>query len=264
MPSVAENNAWWNQAYDWHESGDEWSRPWGGTNAQWHGSLRPRLHRFLPAGQGLEIACGYGRWTQFLKDECEHLTALDLSDKCVSACQERFRDATNISYVVNDGTSLAMIDDASIDFVFSFDSLVHVDRATLDAYLAELARILTPDGVAFIHHSNLGAYPWLHRRLPRIPKLRGVLRRLRVTEFAHIRDPSVTASGVAASAERVGLQCIGQELISWLTRRTLIDCISTVARPMGRYARTNRVIRNSDFHLEAGYVAQLAGLYGSR
>ena len=51
-----------------------------------------------------------------------------------------------------------MVADRSVDFAFSFDSLVHADAEVLDAYAAELARTLAPDGVAFIHHSNLGAY----------------------------------------------------------------------------------------------------------
>ena len=42
--------------------------PVGRADAQWYGSLLPRIHRFLPTGQVLEIACGYGRWTQYLKD----------------------------------------------------------------------------------------------------------------------------------------------------------------------------------------------------
>ena len=68
MVSVNYNKKWWGQDYDWSEAGDEWSRPWGGPEAQWYGSLYPRIHRFLPTGQVLEIACGHGRWTQFLKD----------------------------------------------------------------------------------------------------------------------------------------------------------------------------------------------------
>ena len=42
---------------------------------------------------------------------------------------------------------LPMVEESSIDFVFSFDSLVHVEAETLAAYLSELARVLKPDGV---------------------------------------------------------------------------------------------------------------------
>ena len=40
MVSVNENKSWW-ERYDWDESGDEWSRPRGGVEAQWFGSLFP-------------------------------------------------------------------------------------------------------------------------------------------------------------------------------------------------------------------------------
>jgi SAM-dependent methyltransferase len=261
MVSIKENKAWWAEHYDWRHAGDEWSRPWGGPHSQWHGSILPRIHRFLPAPRILEIACGFGRWTQFLKDQCDHLTALDLSESCVAACRERFSDVTNITYAVNDGCSLDMIEDSSIDFVFSFDSLVHADRSTVEAYLAQLPRILTPDGVAFLHHSNLGECSPLYRRVARVPKLSGLLVRMRVLEYLHIRDPSVSAAGVAAYAESAGLRCISQELTTWLTRRTFIDCISTIVRANGPHARANRVVRNAAFRREAAYVATLAALY---
>ena len=44
-------------------------------------------------------------------------------------------------------------------FVFSFDSLVYAENDVIAAYLSQLARKLSPDGVGFIHHSNIGAYP---------------------------------------------------------------------------------------------------------
>src|SRR5579859_8081721 len=42
---------------------------------------------------------------------------------------------------MNDGTSLAMIEDGTVDLVFSFDSLVHVEADVMDAYLDEIARV---------------------------------------------------------------------------------------------------------------------------
>jgi len=47
-----------------------------------------------------------------------------------------------------------MVPDASIDFVFSLDSLVHVESDVLGEYIWQICQKLTPTGVAFIHHSN--------------------------------------------------------------------------------------------------------------
>jgi hypothetical protein len=45
MPEIAWNQATWSGGYDWKTAGEEWSETWGGSEAQWFGSLLPRLHR---------------------------------------------------------------------------------------------------------------------------------------------------------------------------------------------------------------------------
>jgi SAM-dependent methyltransferase len=162
MADVDHNLAIWSNEWDWSTQGDEWSAWWGDSRAMWYGALLPRIHSFLPAGTILEIAPGYGRWTQFLKDACEHLVIVDLTEGCIEHCRERFSASTNIEYHVNDGRSLAMVADGSIDFAFSFDSLVHVEADVMNAYLEQLASKLSPDGVGFIHHSNIGSYGSRH------------------------------------------------------------------------------------------------------
>ena len=261
MVSVDFNKTWWGKNYDWAEAGDEWSRPWGGPEAQWYGSLYPRIHRYLPAGEILEIACGFGRWTEYLKDHCNHLTAVDLSENCIAACREWFDGDERLRFITNDGTTVPEVADASIDFVFSFDSLVHVDQTTISAYLVEIRRVLKPEGVAFIHHSNLGEYAGRYDPLHKVPRLMGALRRLHVLEYDHMRDRGVSAEFVASAAEDAGLRCIGQEVTTWLTRRTFIDCISVIVPQESPAERPNRVVRNRQFTREPAYVDQVASLY---
>ena len=264
MVSVNYNKKWWGQDYDWSEAGDEWSRPWGGPDAQWYGSLLPRVHRFLPTGQVLEIACGFGRWTQFLKDQCEGLTGVDLSEKCIDACRERFADDSRLRFLTNDGTTVPEVADASIDFIFSFDSLVHVDQETIAAYLREFRRVLKPEGAAFIHHSNLGGSSGIARQFRKVPKVGGAFRRLHVLDNLWGRDFGVSAESVASSAESAGLRCIGQETIPWTTRRTMLDCISLIVPDESPAPRGNRVVKNRQFRHEPGYVDQVASIYGQR
>lgn len=261
MVSNEHNKQWW-AAYDWDDAGDEWSLPWGGANALWHGSLMPRIHHYLPAVSILEIACGYGRWTQYLRRHCDQLVAVDLAENCVEACKRRFAGDERLTFVTNDGLTLTSVAGASIDFAFSFDSLVHVDTATISSYLAELRRVLKPGGVAFIHHSNLGAFPKRYQQLASVPLLPGALRRLRVVEYGHMRDASVTAEFVAAEVNRHGLRCVGQEIIPWLTSRTLIDCISVIVPDESPARRANRIVRNKEFSGEPRYVSRLASVYG--
>src|SRR5205085_355245 len=197
--------------------GDEWSVTWGGTPALWHGALLPRIHAFVPTGTILEIAPGYGRWTQYLKDLCERLVVVDLTDDCIEHCRGRFADAGNIEYHVNDGRSLAMIEDNSIDFVFSFDSLVHAESEVIAGYLQQLSRKLTSDGIGFIHHSNAGSYRWLAELARRTPERwrDALIRRGVLVNLPAWREETETADVFAHQCKTAGLACVAQEKINW-------------------------------------------------
>jgi SAM-dependent methyltransferase len=231
MGTIEENKTWWDGGYDWPMGGDEWSWHFGSASAQWWAMLFPRLQGYLPARTILEIAPGYGRWTRFLKDLCTEMVAVDLSASAIEHCRQRFADCPHMAWHVNDGMSLAMVDDDSIDFVFSFDSLVHVDVSVMHAYLAQIAHKLTRHGVAFLHHSNVGAYP------------QGSYD----PESVHWRDPSVSAPIVEAIADKVGLSCIAQETLVWHNDQVLNDCISVLTLPGSRWDRANIVVNNVRF-----------------
>jgi SAM-dependent methyltransferase len=258
VPSVADNLDYWEATYDWNERGDAWSGPWGDAASQWYGSILPRIRHFLPAQRILEIAPGFGRWTQFLLNYCDGLIGVDLAPKCVDACQKRF-EGQNAIFAVNDGQTLPMVADASIDFVFSYDSLVHVESETLASYLTELARILKPDGLAFLHHSNYGAYRRsarlfgpLQGAFDRTPTLiRAGLIRTGTYRGRHMRATTVTAEGFAHRCEDVGLTCIAQELVNWEGGLLLLDSMSVVAFPGSKWDHPRRVVKNRLFRTGA-------------
>jgi ubiquinone/menaquinone biosynthesis C-methylase UbiE len=260
MPTIEENKAHWD-AFNWSDRGDEWSVLWGGSFMQWYGTVFPRIKSHVPTNRILEIACGYGRWTEYLKDLCKNLVVVDISEECIQACKQRFSECLHIDYHVNDGKSLDMIPDASVDFVFSFDSLVNADEPVMKAYLSELQRILNNDGVAFIHHSNLGEYYTIYSRIRSVPKLQGLLTRLGILEGLNWRDFGVDAKKVEVLAEEQGLRCISQEIILWGTKRTFVDCISTMVKSNSSMVRPNRVLRNAKFMQEAQNLLRLSQLY---
>jgi 2-polyprenyl-3-methyl-5-hydroxy-6-metoxy-1,4-benzoquinol methylase len=248
IPSIAENLRLWNRKYDWSAGGAEWSSLWGGVEAQWYWVLYPRIHRFVPASSILEIAPGFGRWTQYLKNLCGSLTVVDVSGRCIDACKERFTDASHIRYHINDGMSLSMVEDESIDFVFSFDSLVHVEQDVIDAYVKQLATKLTANGAVFMHHSNLAA-------------VEGKV------QHAHWRARSVSAQTVRASAEEAGLHCFAQEIVNFGDSHVgrgdeLIDCFTILRRPGVQLERPTNVVENSTFMPQSDMIARLARLYG--
>lgn len=251
MPSLEWNKNVWERSYDWVKEGDEWSGEWGSAATQWHWSLLPRIYPFVPTGTILEIAPGFGRWTQWLKDLCGDLILVDLSSKCIAACEERFQHCNHIQYHVNDGLSLAMVPDRAVDFAFSFDSLVHAELDVMESYLRQLREKLTPDGVAFLHHSNIGEYADRIAFLDRLPG-KTLLERCHLIERnPHGRAVSVTAKEVARLAEDVGLRCLSQELVNWGSRR-LIDCFSLFTLPGSKWAAASpRRLLNKCFMAEA-------------
>ncbi len=260
MASTDQNKKWWTESA-WSEAGDEWSSMYGTPAMQWYSSILPRIHPYLPTATILEIAPGFGRWTHFLKEVCSRLEVVDLTEKCIEACRERFQEEQHIIYHLNDGKSLSMIADNSIDFLFSFDSLVHVEKDVIQAYLKELSTKLKPNGVGFIHHSNIGMFARYFAFLDKLPRGRKLLSRLQLVEPGdHKRARSMTAEIFVSLATDAGLKVISQELVNWETHRP-IDCLSIFTLANGNVDRPFQRWINKDFGREAHYISKLAKIY---
>jgi SAM-dependent methyltransferase len=233
MASVEENRDYW-RGYDWSRGGEEWSETWGGSELQWNGAILPRIAPFLPCESALEIACGHGRWSRHLRPSCGRLILVDLVADAVEACRRRFAGDPGVSCFQNDGRSLPMAPAGSLDFVFSFDSLVHCEFEDLEAYLREIAQKLNADGVGFLHHSNFAA---VRARDPDAPN-------------NHWRAESVSAELVVDACGRAGLRCISQEIVNWGDAFGN-DCFSIVTRPGSVWARDLVRVENLHFMGEA-------------
>jgi ubiquinone/menaquinone biosynthesis C-methylase UbiE len=227
MGTIEENIIAWGKGNDekWAERGDSWSAPWGSSEQMWYGSILPRIHMYVPCAAILEIACGYGRCTQFLLKNCKELIGIDLNDNCVNACKDRFKDQDNVSFLKTDGKSIPEIENESIDFIFSWDSLVHANTEAVFGYLKEIKRILKKDGKAFINHSNLGCYN-------PAPDL-------------YWRDTSVSADIVLNYCTEIGLFCFAQEINKWREPGDYFtDCFtwlsnSKISEKYNRYTNDN-------------------------
>lgn len=257
MPSIHENRAYWdNDGYNWKYEGEEWSHAWGGSKRQWENGIFPRIKQYDLSGTILEIAPGYGRWSHYLQSLSDKYIGIDISKSCITACKKRFKDYEHMSFFHNDGKSLDSVPNESVDFIFSYDSLVHVESDVMNAYLSEIALKLKPDGVAFLHHSNLRDYLAYSKMRPNIEFFRGVFDYIiRTTPLDNIwyqwRATSVSAKTVAKEAKKHGLQCINQELITWSSKRALVDCMSTIVRNDSKLKKSNVIIKNRGFMTEA-------------
>ncbi|OAB62989.1 hypothetical protein AY599_15060 [Leptolyngbya valderiana BDU 20041] len=250
MPSVDANKQKW-ASHDWSRAGDEWSTLAGGSDRWWHGILLPRLMPFLYAlprhASILEIAPGYGRWTQYLLHHAGSLTAIDIDPACIEACRRRF--GPRVHGVVGDGFTLggpAERISGPFDFCFSYDSLVHAEMDAMGSYVRELARVLRPGGVAFLHHSNLAGCE------------------ISADTPVHWRARSVSAASIRERALACDLSVPLQELCTkgGPNDRALIDCISVVRKPdTGPPSPDTRIFENHDFWRQIQLLGTLAGPY---
>ncbi len=269
MPTIEENLKTWDIGYDWSTTGDEWSSSWGDVPTQWYGCLYPRIKSFIPAQTILEIAPGFGRWTQFLADNCERLILVDLSKECIEYCKKRFAHYNHIEYHTNNGKSLAMIENNSIDFVFSFDSLVHAELDVIQSYVIEFSKKLKKNGVGFIHHSNIGSFqdsisakPFklLNRKI-RLAK-RIIQARQTPVMHSHWRAKSVTQEKFLKLCSENGLKCLVQETVNWGNDPAyLIDCFSVFCSERAFWNSSQGLYSNGNFMNEATFLKRIFGHY---
>jgi SAM-dependent methyltransferase len=241
MPTLAENPRIGAVERDWSQ---EWSTPWGNAEAEWFHVIYPRIHRMIPAPTILEVGVGFGRWTQYLLPLCERLIGTDASSVCVDACKQRFPRGR---FYANDDNALDMVRNETVDFIFSFDRLVHANAAVMRSYVKEFRRILTKKGRGFIHHSNLGAY--------------GRLLQSGELKYPQDRDVTMSAELFHNFCEEAGLVCVGQELINWVHGEPPIDCLSIIAQRSGNYDKSYVRVENRDFMTEAHHVRLTQPLY---
>jgi len=252
MPSIEWNKRHWGTEYPWSAHGDEWSYSFGSASAHWFAFILPRLHRYLPdisapGSRIVEIAPGHGRWTQFLLNHCKSLAAYDISEKCISHCRTRFINRVEegtAQFHLIDGLNIPEKDDA-VDLVFSFDSLVHVERDVMQSYLTHLGRCLKPGRFAFLQHSNLGAYPHLHNYNNAGPYI--------------LRGTSVSAATMRADAKERGLITLIQEGLNHETqtmKNELVDCISVIQKPLPGHAAKDTVVLSNRNYPALGKVTK--------
>jgi len=156
--SVESNRELWSK-HTWSKDGDEWDGQAVYLKVpyeEWKQSLVDEfiLPNIKANNSALEIAAGYGRWSVFLQPLCSRLILVDLNPQCIEQCKKKFSTSDNVEYRVTDGSTLPDVADQSIDFIWSFDSFVHMDPAVIRAYFQEMRRVLTPSGKAIVHHAG--------------------------------------------------------------------------------------------------------------
>lgn len=238
MPSLDWNITTWNNYKNWSNRGEEWSVAWGGSYAQWYGTILPRISLYLPCNAVLEIAPGFGRWTRFLINSCNEYCGVELSSICVNDLEKLFNKG---EFILNDGYSLEDVADNNYDFIFSFDSLVHAERDVIESYLIQIPDKLSENGVAFLHLSNLASLPKNENRC------------------THAREMSVSSQFIRDFCSANNINLVLQELVNW-GGEDLIDQFILIKKTNESIGAPT-VIKNCNFMLEADVCKEVYAKY---
>jgi ubiquinone/menaquinone biosynthesis C-methylase UbiE len=105
----------------------------------------------------LKIGVGGGRIANQIAPHVAKLYATDIAPHMIERSRAALSSHKNIEFFTLPNSSLALFDDASCDFIYSFDVFVHLDLHTMWRYFQEIHRILKPGGHAFLHTTNLAS-----------------------------------------------------------------------------------------------------------
>ncbi len=110
----------------------------------------PVLELAPARGVALDIGCGLGRLSRALARRFDRVQAVDISPVMISGARSFTPPPpANVTFSVCPGDGSLPIETRSIDFAFSYLVFQHLPSvALIGAYLRDLARVLTPRGLA--------------------------------------------------------------------------------------------------------------------
>lgn len=120
----------------------------------------------------LDVGAGTGNLTRHLVELGATVTAADISPRCLRRIEQQYGASGRVQTLQLNGRDLAGIADNTFDLVATYSVLHHIPDYC--AAIAEMCRVLMPDGILFIDHErspafwkNSSAYQqFLHRALP--------------------------------------------------------------------------------------------------
>src|SRR5262245_29734412 len=123
------------------------------------------LHRYLFAlgycvgRRVVDVACGEGYGAAFLGKFAAEVVGVDSSAEAIAHAGRAYGSST-VAFHVADATSIP-VDDGHADVVVSFETIEHLSGQT--AFLAEVVRVLRPDGLLILSTPDRTAFAGLER-----------------------------------------------------------------------------------------------------
>ena len=120
-------------------------------------------HRYLwsvPLCAGkrvLDVACGEGYGAALLAETAAQVTGVDADAETIAHARDAYaRD--NLAFRCGPAQDLPLPGDEVFDVVVSFETIEHLSEEDQRRFLAEVRRVLTPDGVALFSTPNRTVY----------------------------------------------------------------------------------------------------------
>ncbi len=121
------------------------------------------LHRYLWAAplvadrRVLDLASGEGYGAAILADAAAEVVGVEIDPQAVEHSRLRYR-ARNLEFTAGDARDLSRFDSQSIDAVTAFEMIEHLSDEDQQQVLAEVARVLAPDGLLIMSTPDRDAY----------------------------------------------------------------------------------------------------------
>jgi ubiquinone/menaquinone biosynthesis C-methylase UbiE len=129
-----------------NEAGEMWAEHWHRYHAIQH----------LVAGKRvLDVACGEGYGSALLSRVASTVSGVDISNEAITHATAKYLTQKNLNFIEASCTQLPFADH-SFDVVVSFETIEHITEH--DAFLDEIKRVLTVDGLLIISSPNKAEY----------------------------------------------------------------------------------------------------------
>jgi SAM-dependent methyltransferase len=121
------------------------------AHEHWHRYVFARRH--VTGWRVLDVACGEGYGSALLAGFAVDVVGVDIDADAIAHARGQYGSLANLRFAQGFATALPL-PDASVDAVVSFETIEHLPAADQPRMLAEIARVLTPNGMLLLSAPN--------------------------------------------------------------------------------------------------------------
>lgn len=97
-----------------------------------------KMLRQLDLDNVIELAAGRGRHVPMYEQKANHIVLVDILQKNIDFCKERFKGNEKIAYYCNNGYNLSEPNDNEYSTLFTYDAMVHFEMMDIFEYLKDI------------------------------------------------------------------------------------------------------------------------------